>query len=180
MGEHLTENIPSAPQATELDPQHPEGHGQEALQTPPQNSPAPSYPGQTQAYVQPGVYPPQGQWAAVPAKPASSGYRVASGIIGIVLGAWLFLPALVGMEFFVLIAALGNITAGIVLLANQRSRQKGSPVTALIFAGLVLLLGLLDVVLPFMGMLLPLAAVFLALPLIIVMSIGLAKEKRSA
>jgi hypothetical protein len=56
-----------------------------------------------------------------------SGFRISPGIIGIVLGAILLMPAIAGfgegnvvfMAFLILAATLGNITAGIVLLTRR-------------------------------------------------------------
>jgi hypothetical protein len=196
-------------------PQPPEGYGQPAFQAPAQAAPpqyAPAgYPGQPQAYGQPqapypaqaytvpGPYaqPPQGsyyqqpgQWASsVKQKPKASGYRIASGIVGIVLGSWLFIPSIAGlsngsstafMALLILIAALGNVTAGIVLLANQRSRNQGPPVTSLSFAGLALLLGLIGLAVTYFGAALFVSSLLLATPVLIVMGLGLAKERRGA
>ena len=206
-----------APQSSPQYPApQPEGYGQPQFQAPIQEAPpqyaAPGgYPGQPQAYGQhQAVYPPQGyaapgpsaqpvpgpynqqlsQWGpAVSKGPKSSGYRVASGIVGIALGTWLFVPSIAGfsagggtafMAFLILVAALGNITAGLVLLSNQRSRSHGSPITSLSFAGFALLLGLIGLALPYFGAALFLTSLLLATPVFIVMGLGLSREKRGA
>jgi hypothetical protein len=148
-----------------------------------------------QPYAQPqyAPYPPQQyapQWQpAGPAKPKSSGFRVASGIIGIVLGTWLLVPSIAGfasgsstsfMAFLILIAALGNITAGIVLLANQRGRTRGAPITSLSLAGFALLLGFIGLGVEYYGAALLVSSLLLATPILIVMGIGLSREKRGA
>ena len=167
----------------------PPGYGQ------PQYGPPPGY-GQQQQYAQPqyAPYPPQqyapaAQWAPYPPPQVkSSGYRIAAGIVGIVLGAWLLIPACLGlgnssstafMGLLVLIAALGSVTAGILLLVNQRGHGLGAPVTSLSFAGLALLLGFIGLAMPYFGMALFVSALILATPVVILMSIGLAKERRS-
>jgi hypothetical protein len=111
---------------------------------------------------------------------------VASGIIGIVLGTFLLIPAIAGsggdspafMAFLVLIAALGNITAGIVLLANQRGRAPGPLVTSLTLAGFALLLGFGGLAITFYGATLLLFTLLLAAPILIILGIGLSREKR--
>jgi hypothetical protein len=125
----------------------------------------------------------------MPRKPKASGYRIASGIVGIVLGFWLFIPSIAGfnhdsgtvfLAFLILIAALGNITAGIVLLAYQRGRSQGAPITSLSFAGFALLLGFIGLAVPYFGAALFVTTLILAAPVLIVMGLGLAKERRTA
>lgn len=134
-----------------------------------------------------------GRWVpAGPQLPKSSGYRVASGIIAIVLGCFLFLPAglvlklasdwdytvaaVVAVLGFA--SALGSLTSGIVLLAKHRGRRRATPVAVLAFAVLPLLLGLFSLVGVIGYTILFLVAAVFSIPLIIVMGIGLAKEKR--
>jgi hypothetical protein len=194
----LTENnppIPPAPQPGGYPSHAPSGviPGNEPPYGPPQpynqSSPAPY--GQ-QPYAQPQYtpYPPQ-QYAAPQWQPTqkskSSGFRVASGIIGIVLGTWLLVPSIAGfasgsstafMAFLILVAALGNITAGIVLLANQRGRTRGAPITSLSLAGFALLLGFIGLWVEYFGAALLVSTLLLAAPVLIVMGIGLSREKR--
>jgi hypothetical protein len=210
----VPEQAPQYQQTQYPSQQPPEDYGKPALQPPvqapqPQYSAPYGYPGAQQAYGQPqGGYPTQGypapgpyaqpqqgtyyqqpgQWAPPgPLKSRSSGYRVASGIIGIVLGTWLLIPSVAGfgagsstafMAFLILVAALGNVTAGIVLLANQRSRNQGSPITSLSFAGLALLLGLIGLAVTYFGAALFVSSLLLATPVLIVMGIGISREKR--
>jgi hypothetical protein len=138
---------------------------------------------------QPQQYSPDGQWAPPGSpRPKSSGFRVASGIVEIVLGTWLLIPSIAGfqsgptafMAFLILVAALGNITAGIVLLANQRGRTQGPPITSLTFAGFALLLGLIGLAVTYFGAALLVSAIALGAPVLIVMGIGLSREKHGA
>lgn len=194
MGEPLTENVPPVPPA----PEHPhanwpqQGQGTYPSYGPPQPQNPPGYGQHLPQYAPypPQQYAPAGQWPqAGPPRPKSSGYRVAAGIVEIVLGVWLILPSIAGfglgggaafMGFLALVAALGNIAAGIVLLAHQRNRTQGAPVTSLSFAGLALLLGLIGLSVPYIGGALFVFALVLATPVLIVMGLGLAKEKRTA
>lgn len=205
----MTENIPPIPPAphphanwpqpgaSEGYPSHgPDGPipGNEPPYGPPQPyTPAPQPPYGQHPYPQPQLapYPPQqyapAPWAAGP-KPKSSGYRVAAGIVGIVLGIWLLIPSISGFEesgeglmsFVLLVAALGNVTAGIILLATQRSRYQGPPITSLSFAGLALLLGVIGLAVPYFGITLLFFTLLLAVPVLVVMGIGLSREKRGA
>jgi hypothetical protein len=160
----MNENIPPIPPAPQPPsyPSHEQSGpipGNEPPYGPPQPyAPAPPAPYGQQPYPQP-QYAPYPQQQSGRPKAKSSGFRVASGIIGIVLGAFLLMPSIAGfghggvdfMAFLILVAALGNITAGIVLLANQRGRSLGPLVTSLAFAGLALLLGLIGLAVPYYG-----------------------------
>ena len=201
--------IPPAPQAPEPAPQYqpqphptqpPEGYGPPVYQAPPQaqqyGHPQASYP--PQGYAVPGPYaqPPQhgayyqqpGQWVpAAPTGPKSSGSRVAAGIVQIVLAIWLFFPTMVGfstglpfMGVLYLIAFLGNLVAGILLLIKHRGRAPALPVTTLTFAGYAALLSFIAAMSSFYGVVMPLMTLPLAIPALIIMGIGLAKEKRGA
>lgn len=194
----MNDNIPPIPSA----PQY-HGHPVPESYGPPQYIPQPlagqPYPQQVQQpYFQqptpPYAYPPQayGMYAEAPqgwdpSRPKSSGFRIAAGIVGIACGTWFLVPSIAGfqneggvvfMAFLILVAALGSITAGIILLANQRQRGRGAPVTSLGFAGLTVLLGLIGLAVPYYGAALLLSAVVLAGPVLIVMGLGLAREKR--
>jgi hypothetical protein len=197
----MNENIPPIPPAPQPPsyPSHEQSGpipGNEPPYGPPQPyAPAPPAPYGQQPYPQPqyAPYPQQqygqpGYWPqAGRPKAKSSGFRVASGIIGIVLGAFLLMPSIAGfghggvdfMAFLILVAALGNITAGIVLLANQRGRSLGPLVTSLAFAGLALLLGLIGLAVPYYGGTLLVFTFLLASPILVVMGIGLSREKRA-
>lgn len=128
-------------------------------------------------------YPSAPQWGQPP-RPKSSGYRLAAGIVGIVLGFFILLAPGPGFSgnviagFLLLVAATGNITAGIVLLAMQRGTTRGAPITSISFAGFGLLTALLAI--PFAGGAIFLFTVILATPVIVVMSMGLSREMRAS
>lgn len=142
--------------------------------------------------VQHQQYAPAGYWVpGGPPRPKSSGFRVAAGIIAIVQGCALMLPAFLASQYsieasypaaivaalFSLTAAIGNLTCGIVLLAKHRSRRRGAPIAVLFFAAFTLLIGLCSILFGMLyAFLLILPAIF-SIPTIIVMGIGLAKEK---
>ncbi len=143
-------------------------------QAPPYQQP---YPGQRafghnpyplQAYQQPGS-----------ALPKTSGYRLASGIVGMGLGVWLFFSFVIGvsmglgaMFILTLIGCFGSIASGIVLVAKQRDRGRGAPITMISVAGASLIVSFTS----------PAQFLFtfmFALPIFIVMGIGLAREARA-
>ncbi|MHC6231747.1 hypothetical protein ACX5I6_19620 [Arthrobacter sp. MMS24-T111] len=191
----MTENIPSIPPAPRSVPNYPShapsgsapGHEAAYGTSQPYDLSPPTFGQQPQfQHPQYGETPLQfaPQWYTPAPEPKSSGLRVAAGIVGIVLGALLLFPALAGFAhnviagFLLLVAALGNVTTGIVLLASQRSRNRGAPITSLSFAGFALLTALLAV--PFLGGAVLVFAVLLAIPVVILMGIGLAREKSAA
>lgn len=118
----------------------------------------------------------------------SSGFRVAAGIVSIVFGTLLLLPAIAGarssgiafMALLILLAALGNITSGILLLAHQRHRTKWAPVTSISTAGFALLLGFIGLTIDYYGGALLVISMLLAAPVLILLGIGLARENRIA
>ncbi|WP_160664981.1 hypothetical protein [Pseudarthrobacter sp. ATCC 49987] len=192
---------PGTGQPEQPDYAPPAGYGQPTPYPPPYPAPPGQYPqqyaqpGQPQYRQQQGPYAPQygppaqygqpGQWAPVgPPLPKSSGYRVAAGIIAIVYGCWLFLQFGGGasmdlgfLAFLSLVASGGNLTSGIVLLAKQRSRLRGAPVTALSFAGVGLLLGVIfSTVAGGPGVFL--FNFLLAVPILIILGIGFSRESR--
>ena len=144
--------------------------------------------------------PPQGQFVPghwVPARPQlpkSSGYRVASGIIAIALGGFLLLISsilvyqaftygLVGgvlVAVLTVVAGFGNLISGILLLVQHRSRRRSAPTAVLTFAALPLLPALISIVGEVGVPVLSVVSVVLAIPLFVVMGIGLTKEKRGA
>jgi hypothetical protein len=112
--------------------------------------------------------------------PQASGYRLASGIVGIALGAWLFFSFLIGVSLeqggvliLTLIACLGSIASGIVLVAKQRDRGRGAPITMISIAGVSLILSFTS-----FGQFL--FTFMFALPIFIVMGIGLTRESRTS
>lgn len=156
-----------------------------------QQQPYPSQPYQRQPYGQPQYtpYPPQQfapQWGQAPAKPKSSGFRIAAGIVGVVLGLFLLLESGPGFRYdaFVallfLIAALGNITSGILLLVMQSGQGRGAPITAISFAGFALLASLVSTSVPYYGAAPLLIDIILATPVIVLMSLGLSREAKEA
>lgn len=153
-------------------------------------TPAPPYPTQQpQGHFVPGHWVPAG-----PQLPKSSGYRVATGVLVIGLGCFLLLVSLFMVRYAIeyeytlatvmavstVIAALVNLTSGILLLVNHRGRGRGAPVTVLAAAALPLLLTAIGVIgeAAFQGVLV--MSSVLAIPVFVVMGIGLAKEKRGA
>jgi hypothetical protein len=82
------------------------------------------------------------------------------------------------MAFLVLVAALGNITAGIVLLANQRGRSRGPVITSLAFAGFAVLLGFIGLAVTFFGGALLVSTLLFGGPILIILGIGLSREKQ--
>lgn len=108
----------------------------------------------------------------------SSGYRLSAGIVGIVLGAWLFLSFLIGVSFqqgavllMTLVSCFGAIAAGIVLLVQQRRRGRAAPIVMICVAGVALLFSFGSFGQFFFTFL-------LTTPIFIVMGIGLAREAR--
>jgi hypothetical protein len=192
----MNDSIPPIPPAPQYPGnQVPDGYGPPPFAPhPPAGQPYPQRAQQPYPYQAP--YPQQqyGMYATTaagwdPNRPKSSGFRVAAGIVGIVCGAWFLVPSIAGfsagrstafMAFLILVAALGNITCGIVLLANHRGRSQGAPVTSLSFAGFALLLGLIGLAVAYFGPALFVSALLLATPVLIVMGIGLSRERRSA
>jgi hypothetical protein len=188
----MTENIPPVPPGPSYPSRAPFGapKGSDPTYMPPQSydqsSPAVLNAQQSQyaqaQYGQTSQYAPQ-WYPAVPA-PKSSGLRVAAGIVGIVLGAVLLFASMAGFAsnvfagLLLLVAALGNVTTGIVLLASQRGRSRGAPITSITFAGFALMVALLAV--PFLGGAVLFFAVLLASPVIILLGLGLAREKNGA
>lgn len=167
---------------------------------PPAPPPYPSQPPQAPPYHQsyapaqptyaqpPYQQPSQGQpaygYTSYPAQPfmqsgpPSSGYRVASGIVGIVLGVWLFFSFLVGVSLqqqavllLTLLACLGSIAAGIVVLVKHRRRGRAEPIVLICVAGVALLFSFGT-----FGQFL--FTFLLSTPIFIVMGIGLAREAK--
>ena len=145
------------------------------LQAPPYRQP---YPGQPAFEHNP--YPIQAYQQPDPAAQKSSGYRLASGIVGIALGVWLFFSFLIGVSLgqgaaliLTLIGCFGSIASGIVLVAKQRDRGRGAPITMISVAGASLLVS-------FTGFAQFLLTFMFALPIFIVMGIGLAREARGS
>ncbi|WP_125616833.1 hypothetical protein [Specibacter cremeus] len=121
------------------------------------------------------------QWVFQPTipRPASSGPRVASGVLSIALGLWEFFIfcVYVGVRFVnmgLFIAAVGSITMGVIILVKHRRRRMPAPLLLLIFASLGLLAGLSSDPMhtPTLVLTFPLVAATIAL-----VTVVLAKEK---
>lgn len=150
----------------------------------------PPYPPQPYGQPQYVPYPPQQyapQWVpAGPPKRKASGLRIAAGVLGLVLGFFLLIEAGPGFAYnaflalLLLAAALANITAGILLLANQRSATRGAPITSISCAGFALLASLLAIVEPYYGGAPFIIDLLLAAPIIILLGICLSRESRAA
>lgn len=191
----MSENTPPIPSAPRPGPGYPSHAPFGASQgyEPANGTPQPYNPAPWAAYGQQPQYshpqfdqaPPQHapQWYQGASKPRSSGLRVGAGIVGIVLGAVLLLASMAGFAsnaiagLLLLVAALGNITTGIVLLASQRERTHGAPITSISFAGFALLAALLAV--PFLSGAVLFFAVLLAAPVIILLGLDLSRVKRA-
>jgi hypothetical protein len=127
------------------------------------------------------------QQSYAPPRPRPSGYRIASGIIGIALGLSLLLQSGMALSastdgsgflaFMLLVAALGVLTSTIVLLAKRRKNEPGTPIILLSFTMLGLLLALISLTIPYLSVVPLIINVPLALPTLILMGLGLAKER---
>ncbi|TVU66739.1 hypothetical protein FQP90_00930 [Paenarthrobacter nitroguajacolicus] len=103
---------------------------------------------------------------------------MASGILGIVLGVWLFFSFLVGVSLqqqavllLTLLACLGSIAAGIVVLVKHRQRGRAESIVLICVAGVALLFS-------FGTFAQFLFTLMLSTPIFIVMGIGLARESK--
>ncbi|MCC3299785.1 hypothetical protein [Arthrobacter caoxuetaonis] len=150
-------------------------------QTPPQPQAAPAHdpsvvylqPGQRAVYIQPGMTPPVNAPApAVPAeapwfyanqytpqmhKGPSSGLRIASGVVGIALGAWNTLtffaimsnvygpktPLFGWMNFFHLVGTIAILTLGIMIIVKHRQRSRPIPAMLLGFTFVTVIVDLI-------------------------------------
>lgn len=203
----MTENIPPVPTAPEHPyanwpqpgqrsfPSHgPDGPvpGNEPPYGPPQPSTPPGYghqpyPQQQAHYPYPGQqaqypYPPQpyGQagWVA-PAK--KTGARTASGVLTIVMSAWVlvcsfsgFGNGLTGMATLLFLLALAGLTAGILVLSLRRN--KGVQIYALVCSGVAALLALMAPAADYYGSVLPVTVLPLAMAAGILSGISLNRE----
>lgn len=138
---------------------------------------------------------PPGQWVyqmAAPLKAKSSGYRVAAGIVAIVLsllelllfGNAVALAASFGITVFVaaaiahFILGVGAMTTGVVLLAQHRRRGRKAPISLLVFAALTVLTAIALLVKDLQHTFFLIGGSLLAVAVLIVLGIGFAKEKR--
>jgi hypothetical protein len=161
-----------------------------------QPAPGPSgqYQGQPyppQGYGYPPVpYGPPNGYGYHPHRAPSSGLRVAAGILGIVMGLFEFIavgtasrlaalyPGMGLVASLSLLAALGCITTGIILLAKHRGRKKTVPVLLLVFCGLATLTAFAPIVVAGLDAATILFTLGLALPTIILLSKALSRESR--
>lgn len=185
--------VPPAPQQPDSQPFAASGpfQGQPYNSAPPMQygqHPYRQQPYQQQPYGQPqyASYPPlqyEPQWGQTAPRLKSSGFRVAAGIVGIVLGFFLLIASIVASSyngfggFLLLVSALGNITSGIVLLAMQRGRGRGAPITAISFAGFALLVSFLSTT--YIGAGAMVFAILLGTPVLVVMGLGLSREMKA-
>jgi hypothetical protein len=85
------------------------------------------------------------------------------------------------VAFLILVAALGNVTAGVILLVNRRQCGQRAPLTSLGFAGLAIALGLVGMAVPYYSSPdLLVSVVALAAPFLVIMGIGLSRERRGS
>lgn len=130
-------------------------------------------------------FTPAGQWVpAGPTEPRSSDYRVASSIVAIVLGVWLFMLFLTGISvgagfapFLFLMAAIGTLASAILLLVKRRERLRAAPVLLLGWSSCALMVSFI-VAFGFGVYSATFIAPLLATTVIIVIGIGLSREKR--
>src|SRR6478735_7280004 len=127
----MTDSYPPVPPAPQQPDNQPfaapglfQGQQPQYNQAPPaqfSQQPYPQQPYQQPSYGQQpqyAAYPPQQyapQWGQAAPKPKASGFRIAAGILGIVLGFFLLMASVVGFSsngiagFLLLVAALGNL-----------------------------------------------------------------------
>ena len=144
-------------------------------------------------YQQP-QYVPVGQGYALPLqKGPASGLRVAAGTVAIPLGLYEFtefskaevvgrmteIAGFTFLAFLFLATALGIVTCGIILLARSRIRGRVVPIIGAAFAGLAILLGVADWVYIDYDFSVVLVTCTLAVPVLILLGLALAKEKRA-
>jgi hypothetical protein len=145
------------------------------------------YPPQGYGYPSAPYEPPSG-YGHHPDRAPSSGLRVAAGILGIVLGLFEFVafgtavrvtrfyPWMGFVSFLCLVAALGCITTGIILLAKHRGRKKTVPILLLVFCGLATFTILVPVATAGIDIMSILVTLCLAVPAIILLSKALSRE----
>ncbi|MBT2588553.1 hypothetical protein [Arthrobacter sp. ISL-95] len=175
----MTENIPpispaptpSSNQASEQGSYAPADYGQQPYRAPRQQPFAPQY--------APAPRPGQPEMKA-------SGRRKAAGIVGIILGILLLLPALVMLEdthlgvmaFLMFLTALGNITVGILILVKLGARAKWAPVTLLSTSATAVMLGIIGPLLDLFNLALLMISLPLVIPIGLLLGSELAKQKR--
>lgn len=161
-------------------PDAPTAYGKQMYEAP-QRSPA----GQ---YASHGTLQPSS--AAHPALPEAkaSGRQKAAAIMAIILGVLLLVPALVMLEdsdlgfmaFLIFLAALGNITVGILMLVKLGAQTGWAPVTLIIATASVVMLGIVGPMLGLFNLALLMLSLPLTVPIGILLGLELAKQKRRA
>lgn len=178
-GTLLTENIPPiSPAPTASSNQAPEQGSYSAADYGQQPYPAPH----------PQPFAPQYAPAPRPGHPEMkvSGRRKAAGIVGIILGVLLLLPALAMLEvthvgfmgLLMFLTALGNITVGILILVKFGARTKWAPVTLLSTSATAVMLGIIGPFLDLFNLALLFVSLPLAIPIGLLLGSELAKQKR--
>ncbi|TQJ66570.1 hypothetical protein FBY31_0605 [Arthrobacter sp. SLBN-100] len=121
-------------------------------------------------------------------KTKASGRRTAGGIVGIVLGVFLLVPALVMLEdkhlgfmsFLIFLAALGNIVGGVMMLLKLGTQTRWAPVTLLIAAVAAVMLGIIGPLFLLFNLALLMVSLALAIPIGILILPELAEQRRNA
>lgn len=202
----MTEHVPPVPPADQPHANWPQpGQGSHPSRGPygPVPGNEPPY-GPPQPYTPPGLgqqahhpqyapYRPPQQYAPAPQQAKSSGYRVASGIVAIVLSllelvffansaymaaAW-SAGAYIITAVVLAILGLGTLTTGIVLLAQHRRRNRITPLVLMALSASAILASAVLLVSELYGAPFLIVSVLLGVPILIVLGIGLSKEKRA-
>lgn len=116
----------------------------------------------------------------------ASGRRKPAGIMAIILGALLLLPALVMLEdadlglmaSLLFLAALGNMTIGVLVLVKLGGQSNWAPVALMIAAASVVILGIIGPIFGLFNLALLMISLPLVVPIGILAGLELAKEKR--
>ncbi len=146
--------------------------------TPPQQSGQPQHSG-----------PPQGQWAPpVPGAPVSTvGMKTFAGVLMLCLSAWLYMAALLGLEFDTsamptvdLLFAVAATAAGVLVLANRNNRRPGALVTALSVAGATIVVAIVAFVVDYSGPLMMQMGLVFTIPFVILAVLSLRRDRTAA
>ena len=120
----------------------------------------------------------------VAVEPASSGHRVAAGIVAIVLSFVLSFDAVLNLSagnvvpaLVISLASLGNLASGIVILVLHRQRSGNGPKIVLGMAIFGILAGLLGAVTPIVGAFMGMLAFAAAIVILWAISSSIAKDK---
>jgi len=140
--------------------------------------------------------PSTGRWVFQPGRPLKtlappSGWRVATGTVGIVASLWGLLafvlnvgdpfgpsgPYAAWANFFLLSSGIGTMTTGVITLVNRRQRKPATPPTLLVFTAALLLAAIVVPATPDCSFILALMAP-MALAVLAIAGFGFAREKR--